>query len=324
MRAQFGICIAWMLLSACQVNKPLRLALPKQNASILGCLANEKNLWKSRKSSPELVWLEDSQDTLAMLNRGEVDLAITSLTAFVPSLEKNKNTRIVSEVFSSSRNTLVAAHKSLKLTDSKQLAGRKIGYVKGTSAEIFLEYFLLTEGVNLGGILKFPSNLDDMKAQFAEDQLDAIVLSEAELSRFKNKQSLKEVDEFRTFVHETKGVLVTSMEFVKAREDVLHEILKALIEAEDVFYSDTKQSIKIFSACLGEPFPEDLLIESMAEGRAEVKISNSLRHSYNRVKDWLILRKNISSEELPDFETIVNSKMMKDIRARAVTLGEER
>jgi len=321
LRSKLVYTLLALSLVSCESERIYRISAARQPLSLLLCIADNLELWDSSIRPPEVVWAETGLDAFNIFSAGNADLTITNVSTFVPQLVHFPDVVILSEVYNSSRGTRVVVRKSLNIQNSRGLAGKRIGYVEGTSAEIFLEYFLLTEGVNLGGVKKFSMDLTQMKKAFNQGEIDAMVIWEPELSRFKKQYKGIPVVEFRSFVHEFKGVLLARSKMTEGEVAFSNGVLKTLIRAEQIYWDKPEESFTAYQLCLGGDTDRDVLKESLVDARGEVKLTNSLRQNFERNREWLILRKGIPLNLLPTFTESVRSGPLREIRARAVTLG---
>ncbi|MEO5667238.1 MAG: ABC transporter substrate-binding protein [Bdellovibrionota bacterium] len=310
------------LVAGCHDKTPLRIAVPGNFAAFIPCIA-DKNL--GRGFSPndvDIKWTVDTRAALKLMNDGTVDLAIAGVPNVIPELKEHKGYRIVTEIMNSTRSIVLIARTSSKIGSPPKLAGKRIGLIEGASTEIFLEYFLLTEGVNLGSIKKVFYDLPELKKQFLDGNLDAIVIWEPELSRMKSENPSLFVNEYQSFVNESLSVVVGDKSFLAHESARVDKLLKSWTEAEDWYMEHPQEAQPYIAQCLKlDPGAMESLKPALIAARFEIKLTNSLRQVYDRARDWQILRKGFKPEELPPFSEVVDMSFLARIRPRAITIG---
>jgi sulfonate transport system substrate-binding protein len=309
------------LIEACEGDRRFKIVAARQPSSLLLCLAEHMKLWDSAYPIPEIIWMATQPEAIDYFVSGKADVGLANVSTFVPSLLKDPKIVIFSEIYNSSRGVQVVVRQSSQFTSSRDLSGKTIGYIESTSAEIFLEYFLLTEGVNLESVKKISLGLNEMKRAFAQGKIDAMVLWEPELSRFKREYPGIVLTEFRSFVHESTGILAGRSDLDANGVQFIEGLLKSLIRAEKAYWEEPEQAFEAYARCLNEESDKKALKESLVDARGEVKITNSLRLNYDRNREWLILRKAVPPSALPTFQSIIRPEILRRVRSRSVTLG---
>ncbi len=123
-------------------------------------------------------------------------------------------------------------------------------------------------------------------------------------------------------MHESKGILIGDLKSVVQRSSQIERLLHSWIRAEEELWQYPDAIQNILARCLKLESDALARIQTALMGtRAEVKITNSLRHSYERSRDWFLLRKNFRPDEIPSFFSILDSNHLMGVRPRSVTVG---
>lgn len=310
-----------LFLYACKAEPPVVMVAPRDASSMLLCLAEAQDLWESDIGDVNVVWTQTPQDAYAYFENNKSLFIFSNLSNYLPQLAVSNDLSIVSEVFNSTRGIRVVVKDDGSIGSARALLDKKIGYISGTASEIFLEYFYLTEGLNFGTVKSIPFELEAMKQAFNKGNISAMVIWEPELSRYKNQYKNIKLTEFKSIVHESKGVLLARNGDLEKNSNKIELILKSLIKAEQFYERFPVESLYAYHQCMGGDTDLNVLRESLADVRVELKLSHSLKLSYDRNRDWLIMRKLMTPSLIPVFHDVVQSKYLKNVRSRAVTLG---
>jgi NitT/TauT family transport system substrate-binding protein len=313
------------LVAGCREKEPMRIAVPRNFYSFLPCLADRQDGLGFQDADVRIEWVDSTSDALAKFGEGGADLAATGISPLLPFLKDHPDTRLVTEILTSTRSMVVVVKPSTKILHPRQLAGKKIGFLEGVASELFLEYFLLTEGVNLGSVTKIGLDKDRVKKDFLEGRLDAAVMWEPELSRMKRENPALFVREFQSFVHEAKGVLVGKRDYLDSHRERVDRLLGAWIRAESWLAENPKKAEPYIAHCLRLDMRDmETLQPALLTSRSELKLTNALRQGYDRSRDWIILRKGFKDAEIPHFSAVLDSSFLQRARSRSITLGTER
>jgi ABC-type nitrate/sulfonate/bicarbonate transport system substrate-binding protein len=321
-RLLLGVFASLLLVVSCRKLEPLRVVVPLNFSAFLACVSENPLARASHTSEVNVVWVEDTAAALEQLSEGRADLGVISLPAFVAELKEHRDYRIISEILNSTHSTALVVKASSKVLAARQLVGKNVGLVGGAPAEIFLEYFLLTEGVNLGSLRKQSFDRASLVEEFLAGRLDAIVVSEPDLSRMKRDNPTIALREFHSFVHESKSVLVGSEKTLAKDRDRIDRLISSWIEAEAFLVDSPEVAHASIARCLKlDAEAMEMMKPALLVSKSEIKLTNSLRQLFDRSREWEILRGRSKESEIPVFSEVVDQSFLKRLRARAITLG---
>jgi|GEM_PF-2950308 len=318
-----GLAILFaLLLLGCRATPTLRVAVPRNFSGFLPCLADKKSGLGFHSSEISIDWVRDTASALEQLKSSKAELAVVGVPNLIPALKERPDFRIVTEVLNSTRSMVMVVRTSSKISTPRQLLGKKIGLVEGPPSEIFLEYFLLTEGINLGGVKKSVHSLDEMIKDFLASRIDAMVIWEPDLSRVKKENPTLSLHEFQSLVHESKSVLVGSKANLAKHQAQVDRLLASWIRAENWYAQNAAKAQSYLAECLklDESSMENIQ-PALLGSRSELKMTNSLRQIFDRSREWAILRQGFKEQDLPTFSMVVDTSFLSRTRRRSITIG---
>ena len=120
---------------------------------------------------------------LNMLLAGEVQFATAADTPIVSASFTRSDFVVLASFATSSNDIRVVGSKSAGIAKLKDLVGKKIGILKGSSVEYFLDTALLFDGIDPARIQKVDILVDDIADAMRQHKIDAFVLFDPGLSK---------------------------------------------------------------------------------------------------------------------------------------------
>lgn len=174
-----GIAVTAMLMSAREKSPAsppveLKIAVAKQPMSGLIYIAYEEGFFKDEgldvKLIPHGYGKQAAQDLIA----GKVDVATAAETPFIGALRAGHGVAALATIESSDRQNLILARKDRGVERPRDLIGKRIGIVAGTSSEVFLDAFLITHMIPSSSVERVAMAPDAIEPGLEHGLVDAV------------------------------------------------------------------------------------------------------------------------------------------------------
>lgn len=162
--------------------RPLRIAYTACFPCVPLGIAEERKLWRAAGLPVELRGYDTSQEAIAALKAGDVDLAYDFIATWLEAAVSGSSVVVVAETDWSNGGDKLLLRQGSKLADLK---GKPIAVPKrGSALLIFLREALAREGLGVPDfpIIEVPER-DKAQQLFAEGKIDVIISSEPWASR---------------------------------------------------------------------------------------------------------------------------------------------
>ncbi len=247
----------WFLLaSAAGADaQPLRLAVSRGTVSLPVYVAEAKGYFQREGVDVRLVECTSGHQCFQLLSRGEADLATAAELIMTLNFLAGSDAAIIATISSSAQQMkLVARVSGFKPGD---LRGKRIGTVRGTSAEYFLDSWLLDHDIALAAVTIAPLPPDRLAGALQTNEVDAIAIWEPIAS---NAAALLGLDARvlpNSRVYAQRFSLIASRAALIRRDADLVRLLRALAGAERFIADDPVEARRLLATRLpGAAAPE--------------------------------------------------------------------
>ncbi len=292
----------------------IRIAVSQTPLSSAFFLAESKGLFKAQGLNVELVPCRGGVQCIKMLLEHKVDLATASETVFMFQSFRNPNLRLVTSFVESSNDLKLLTLKDQEITAVDDLIDKKIGVIKGSSSEFFLDSLLILNGLTSERITKVnytPSRLVDA---LLNKEVNAISVWEPfgyELNIMLPEQVVQ---------LQSRGVYNLSFNLITQEPIVLNQdawsaLLSALEQANLMLVSHPKSSQALVSEHLNVSFNQ--LSWSWPDYLFRLSLGNALLSNLQTQARWALEQGLVEQHSMPDFRTMLMRPMVDPISAVA-------
>lgn len=205
---------------------------------LLPAVAEKKGFFAAEGLAVDAKDFTVGKDALEAMLNGQCDLATAAEPPVIDAALVRNDFRIVSSLQRSDNHSRIVARADLGIRGPADLAGKKIGVVKGTAPHYFLDLFLKQHG-----IARDKAAFSFMKA---DDLLDALKKGDVAAIAITNKVVLKARQELqeKAIVLESPGLcknyfmLLASSRILQGRPAATGRFMRALARAEEYIRTD--------------------------------------------------------------------------------------
>lgn len=254
----------------------------------------------------------------AMLRAEPLDIVTVAVTPFVLKSFDRQDIRIVATFVDSQDDDSVIANTDRGIGAVADLAGKRIGFPKGTSAHFFLEAVLVEAGLSPSQVAVVDIRPGDLPSALANQQVDAISIWEPFASRAQELLKSRAVKLSPAGTHRATFNFVAMQDFTQGRQPAIRKFLKA-IERANLFIGDNKEEARTILA-------EELKLETAIIAKLMPKYNYRLFLDQLLVLDlegqarWAVKSKLTDKTVPPNYLEFVFPDALRATKPEAVTL----
>lgn len=217
-------------------------------------VADHNNLFAAQGIDARVAYSASGHDNLRALRAGDTDFALMALTPLAVDLAADHDPReandpvILASVVHSTRLHQVVALGDGGYLAPANLAGRRIGLMRGTSAEFVWSLFAAYHGLDPAGVEIIDGPIESLAGALAGGRIDAAVLWEPWTGRLRARVGDRLTEFTGSNIYTAKWVLVTRREFANEQPALARGVLRAYQAAIDVIRRDPDGTVAAYTA----------------------------------------------------------------------------
>ncbi|MDO8605851.1 MAG: ABC transporter substrate-binding protein [Phaeospirillum sp.] len=223
----------------------LRLAVSPQIMSALVFIAADKGFFRAEGLDVTLESFPFGKDALAKVIEGQADVATVAEVPVMWALLKGSRASVFSTIQATDHDITVIARKDAGIRSPADLAGKRVGLVRGTNHEYFLDLFLGVNKIDPAGITYVPVSMDDGAEALISGRIDALA------SWVSARLIVQRAMPDGTISFPSDGIytelwtLAAQPEFLESRPEAVRRLLRALIRAETFAAANRSEAVSI-------------------------------------------------------------------------------
>jgi NitT/TauT family transport system substrate-binding protein len=279
-----------LLFAAASPARALELGLGVAHGpvSLLVYVAESLRLFEQEGLSVRRMRCDSGRECLERLRAGDVDVATAADFAVALHCLGGGDGAIIGSIGSSSRQIKLVARRSAELQTAAQMTGRRVGTVRGSSAEYFLHSWLLHQGVAPEEVRVLHMAPDRLVAGLLRRDVDAVAIWEPIAGDARRALREEALDLPVPLVYTQHFNVVAARRVLadRTREPALQALLRALRRAEQVVAEEPSRAQAVLAAQLHVPLDEAARL--MAEHDHRLRLDQSLMNTLRSQVRWAL------------------------------------
>ena len=255
-----------------------------------------------------------------LLSEGSVDLATAAELLVTLNGFKRPDVAIVATVSTSSHQIKLVARRSAGIWAPWQFVGKRVGTVAGTSAQYFLDSWLLFHGVDPRHVTVVSLAPDQLLGALQRRDLDAIAIWEPLATMALANLANDGLVLPNPRVYTQHFSLLTTQQMIMSRHADLEKVLRALLGAQDFIAKEPGKAGSILRTRLGiEP---SLAQASLKEHDFRIRLDQTLLTTMSSQARWAVREGYVesgSSMNVPLYA--IEPEILRQLAPGAVTLA---
>jgi len=313
-----GLLLVASLAAPASQAAVLRLAVSTTPLSTPFYVADKLGLFAEEGLQVTIADCNGGKLCLAQALSGARDLATASELPIMFSSFTRSDFSIVATFASTSRNVKLVTRNSAGIKLPKDLAGRRVGLVRGAAGEYFLDLVLLTYGVDPAKVAVVDMAADAMGAAARSGQVDVFATFEPGtwhlLNALKHDGHVLTLPTIYTMTFNLAGL----NKVVAERGRDIPKLLRALDKAVRFIDTNPQAAQAILAKRLG--VDRAFVAATWGDYRFNVSLNQSLLTNLESQARWAVRKKLATGTVMPDYLDMVQPAALSSVRPDSVTL----
>ena len=274
-------------------------------------LAKEKGLFEAQGLNVTIQPYPHGAASLRALMEGQVDLAIGAEFPFVKQHLEGSPSRIIASIAQVDVLQLLARRDS-GISQTSDLRGKRIAFIKGTQLEFCLHKFLASHGVAMTDIQSFHRLPPELAPAILQREVDAVVYREPMISNVKAQLQDNWIGWQLQDTQRVFWLLAGHKDHFRQRPEVVKRLLRALLEAESYY---TENASKVFELITTRSKIRADVLERMLSGVAyRVSLDQELVIAMEDETRWHMDNRYTDVKEMPNYLEVIEFRGLDAVR----------
>jgi len=259
---------------------------------------------------------EFGKPALQSLLDGKADLAISADTPVMFAVASGRRVAVVAVIGSSTRALAIVARRDRGIAVPADLAGKRIGLTRGTTADFFAYSFFETRGIGREEVTLVDLKPGDLPGAVSSGAVDAVCAFQPALENAVDALGGNGVIFFDDTIYSDIFCLSTTPEFAERRPEAVRRALRALLRAETFVRESAVESGHLVArASSMDPAFLGRLWGTMV---LRVSLDQTLLVSLEDQTRWAVKGGLAPSGASPDFLEVIRPEVLRSVKPEAV------
>jgi len=275
----------------------LTLAVSKGPVSLLVYVAMAEGLFTQEGLSVTLAGCSSGRECMQLLTDDKADVATAADLAVVLAAAQRRDLAITATISASSHQIKLIARRSAGIILPRQIQGKRIGTTVGTSAQYFLDQWLLFESIDAGRVHTVAMAPAQLPEALSRREVDAVAIWEplagAALAGLKGDATLMP----NPRVYTQHFNLVSTEGLMTKRRDDMARLLRALVRAEDTVQRKPALARDVLARELG--VDAAAATQALKDHDYRLRLDQSLVSTMSSQMRWAVQQQYVKPGSLP-------------------------
>ena len=284
--------LAWMLVWGCMLTMfakrahaaPLTLAVSSGPVSLPIYVADARGFFRDEGLDLSLRECASGRECYQWLADGQVDVATAAELLVATGSATHRELAIVATISASSYQIKLVARRSAKIAEAPQIRGKRIGTVLGSSAQYFLDNWLVYNDVDPRSVTVVGLAPDKLSSALLARDVDAIAIWEPLASSAALALGGDVVTFVSPRVYTQHFNLVAARPVLERRADDVARLLRALLRAQRAIQAEPDMARALLAERLH--LPPALAATAMDNQDYRVRLDQSLVTTMQSEERW--------------------------------------
>ncbi len=294
---------------------PVVIAVSAFHSSLLPIVASKKDFFSNHGLNVELKVVEYGAVAIDLLKQGKVDYAVGYTTPVVLALAEGFDFKILTQLHRAANNTFLVLRKTNAIQKFEDLKGRRIGLIKNTNAEFFLNLLIQLNYLEREDIQVVYFEGDQHIKAILDGLVDAIIAWHPRGDELVAGHH-SEFEIITSPLYSDYSLLVTSQNRLLNHPQEATSLLQGLLEAQAFFEENKDAAYEITLNKIGQVSTPDNL-SRWKDISFIIEFTNVFHSMLEAELEWAFARQK---KKAPAVESFIESKPLRDLEPDRVIL----
>ncbi len=294
----------------------VRFAVPTQISGGAVFVGVDRDLFKPHGIELHTTSFRLGKQALEAVLAGQADLALVADTPFVLSALSGKKIAIVAQAYSSRSAMALLVRTDRGIYSVDDLRGKRIGTIKGTNAEYFLDTLLTAHRMTTADITLVSPSPDQLPVTMGNGALDAATLWFPDLGNVQGSLGpmVKTFQAKDVFVY--RMLIVARAEYVERHVAELARVLAALDQATSYIHQHPDLARGVIARSIG--IESHALMPAFEPGDFQIGMDQSLLLALSHQTRWAVSKGLAAPASAPDYSVLLQPAALRTVLPHAV------
>ncbi|HEX4917980.1 MAG TPA: ABC transporter substrate-binding protein [Limnobacter sp.] len=292
----------------------LTLALAEVVGFYPAILASELGYFEREGLQVRVIRCINGKRCLKHLMDGEAQLSTTADLPLVFAAHEGKAFDVVATMSTSTKDNMLLVRGESGIDSAKDLRGKRVAYVAGTSSHYFLDTYLNFYGIEPASVQRVPIDPTQLEQLIQANAFDAAGLYEPLGSRARAMlgKNAKALHNPRLYTPTFNLISVRNLS-----DADLVKVLRAISKATDFINNNPQKAQALLD---NESFAKSAKIVSLDQYDFDLKLSQTMLSTMEAQSRWAIRERLVDNPVAPDFLAYIRVEPLYALNPRAVSL----
>ena len=307
--------VVWASSSAMAV--PLNLAVSNGPVSLLIYVAESNGYFKGEGLDLNLVECSSGRNCLKLLTDGAVDLSTAADVVVAINSFTRPDLAILGTLSASSHQIKLIARRSAGIASPEQVPGKRLATVQGTSAQYFLDSWLLFHGIESQMVRHIYLPPDALGPALQRKEVDAVAIWEPLASQAVKLLGNDALALPNPRVYTQHFNLVGTQSGVAAHRSDLLNVLRALAKAQQFIREQPDAAMQMLARRLN--LDSVTALAQMKEHDYRLRLDQSLVNTLSSQLRWAVREGHVKADaELPNPLRLIEPALLRETAPTSV------
>lgn len=298
---------------------PLTIAVSRSPHSLPVFVALAEGLFEAEGLTVKTIEAPSGRRCLKLMAEGQADLGTAAETAIAFESFERTDFSIIATFSSTSSDVELVARRAAGIKAAGDLVGKRVGVVKGTSAQYFLDTFLLNSNVNPKSIVQVAIQPEAALDTLAAGQVDAVAVFQPFAYAAAHSPRVDGVVLSESGDYKQTFNLVAQNSALRTRRADIERFLRALHRANEFIRAQPRRAELIFVSRLGvEP---SFAAWAMQRTHVGLSLEEALLRTLQSQANWALREGYASGSKPVDYRNLIDAGPLRAVLPNAVGLA---
>lgn len=249
---------------------------------------------------------------------GKADIATTGDTPFVFAVMNGKEITALASIQTANKNTAIVGRQDRGITKPSDLKGKKIGVTLGTTADFFLDSFLIFNMIDRNEVTLVGMTPAEMAAALESGKVDAVSTFNPTVYQLAKGLGSRGIVFYGELIYTESVCLAASQEYVKKNPEAIKKFLRALVRADMFVMQHDKEARSLEAEFL--KMDKTVLDEMWGLITFKVTLNEALLMDFEDQTRWVLKYKLASRATMPNYLDYIYADGLYAVKPEAVRI----
>ncbi|MBA4372368.1 MAG: ABC transporter substrate-binding protein [Thermodesulfovibrio sp.] len=249
---------------------------------------------------------------------GKADVATVGDTPIVFAVMNGEKITTLAVIQTSNKNEAIVARRDRGITNPADLKGKNIGVPFGTTADFFVDSFLLASGIERKQVTLVDMKPAEMTDALDSGKVDAVSTFNPTLKQLEKRLGTRGLVFYGETLYTETFCVAAGQEYVKKNPKAIRKFLRALIRAEKFVKKNDEEARRLVAEFINTDKPN--LDDTWNIFNFLVTLDQALLVNFEEQTRWILKNTLASRKDMPNYLDYIYAEGLYAVKPAAVRI----